>query len=222
MHPYIFDNFDSPADTRELLLLDIVYKLWMAQAEHRFHDPNAPRPSEFTKGARGLDEVKAATEAWRDARRRYYEKHGPPTPKPQASLEYLWDRIEVTDRPQPIRSAGEDLFFETFALSHRFVDEPCSPSGRWSRSYFVGFPTTSESFRCVAIDGSCRRFMTVNQLSRCEPPAMEDFQAVSVSAIQVNFVTGESRPTVMELYLPSFGPWQMINHERCEHEKIVP
>ena len=222
MNSYRLEDIDPPLNETELLLLDVVGKLWMASAKHQFDDPNSPQLSEFTNGEyASFDELKAATKEWFDAVMRYRIEHLP-KPKPRASLEELWDGIQTRRPLTPNRRAGDDLFFETFGISQRFVDEPRSPSGNWGRWYFVGYPTASESFRCVANEASNRKFITASRLSRCEPPGEQEFLAISVSTIRTNFVTKEERPMVMQLYLPSkFGAWQMVKTDRNQHEAIV-
>src|SRR5688572_22164620 len=110
MNSYRLGEINPPLDETELLLLDVVGALWMAQAQHQFPPDKLPRFRDF------------------DALKRYYEEHGyaKPNPGPHASLNHLWDMIKRSYSISPTRREGDDLFFETFGISQRFIDEPPS------------------------------------------------------------------------------------------------
>ena len=226
MNSYRLGGINPPLDELELFLLDVVGQLWIAQGKHQFpsaKEPRLPRLADFVKaGQEGVDEQRAATSKWRDALRQHFEEHGHPKPEPRASLDHLWERMQKSHSIMPTRREGDDLFFETFGISQRFIDEPPSPTRRWARWYFVGYPTSSHSFRCVANEASNRKFITANPLSRCNPPGAQDFLPISVSTIATDRATKEKRSTVMQLHLPSqYGAWRIVKTDTNQNEEIV-
>jgi hypothetical protein len=149
---------------------------------------------------------------WQEEFLEHRRRYPAPDPLPPLSLRDLWPRVSFPSSLRIREARANDLYFDLFAISQRFVNEVRSPEGSMARHYFVAIPTGTSSFRCVAQEISGRHFCTVQQHRRCSPPDADDFGIVRVR---------RSDAFQLLLYLPSrYGKWTLLRNPEYEDESV--
>ena len=202
----------------EYLLYQVLRNLWVAQINHRVHDPfPPPRPPP-------VDSPEDVVDQWRKEFVEHRLTNPAPEILPPLSLTDLWPHIDPPPSLRPRQASGDDMYFDHFAISQRFVpNEKRSPLGSWPRHYWVAIPTGDSHFRCIAHESSGRLFYTLQRHADCTVPGPNEFAVLRVThKAAVESQSHRRAATVMHLYLPSrYGRWAMIRHDPSYYDENV-